>query len=165
MDRDRLFNLLGGALAACRLILLGSLPAVAARWVGLLVTIAQTTIPVVHRFTDDEFRDMPGDRKGRAVVVTLRKALDELDDAAWNSLSEARKDALLDAVKEIALFIIDATTGQLDRKASKRATGPALKIDVHGLAELAVNVARLDSPRLASSPVVLPKGTIDRDDS
>lgn len=131
-----------GALGAIRFVLLGALPASAARWVALILSIAELVVPLVERFTSEEFRDLPGGRKGRAVVITVRRALDTADDLLWSSLSEERKDGLLNAVKEIALFIIDAANGTLDRKAATR-PGKAQAIQPAELSDLAVAAATL----------------------
>lgn len=131
-----------GALGAIRLVLLGALPASAARWVALILSIAEVVVPLVERFTSEEFRDLSGGRKGRAVVITVRKALDTADDLLWASLSEERKDGLLNAVKEIALFMIDAANGTLDRKAATR-PGKAQVLQPSELSDLAVAAATL----------------------
>lgn len=131
-----------GAFGAVRFVLLGALPTSAARWVALILSIAEIVVPLVERFTGEEFRDLPGARKGRAVVLTVRRALDAADDVLWNSLSEERKDGLLNAVKEIALFIVDAANGTLDRKAAAR-PGKAQAIQTAALSDLAVAAATL----------------------
>ena len=138
-----MFQIIQTALGAVRFILLGALPASASRWISMILSIAELVVPVVERFTSEEFRDLPGQRKGRAVVMTVRKAMDAADDVLWQSLSEERKDKLLDAIKEIALFFIDASNGTLDRKAAARPS-KRNKVAVGDLTDLAVAAAMLD---------------------
>lgn len=166
---DGLIQTLLAALGALQLILNGALPEQARRWVGLVIKIAQVTLPIVQQFTGNAFQQIAGDDKARIVVQTIGEGIDTIDDELWVGLTEKRKDRLIGAVSELALFIIDASSGELDRRIKrrqlKRAHDQHLALDEGRLAHVARHKARAllagDTLLGAAVEALYPEGKAD----
>ncbi len=83
-------------------------------WIADLATdLLRTIPPLVRRLEDPKFGGLPGRDKARAVVEEVRRILDAADDIpGWRELPEHRRDALIGAVSEIALFVIEVSGGR-----------------------------------------------------
>lgn len=85
-------------------------------WIADLAHDLLTAIPpMVRRLNSPRFGSMSGSDKAAAVVREVARVLDAADDVpGWKSMPEHRRDALIGAVSEVSLFIIEISDGRFN---------------------------------------------------
>lgn len=83
-------------------------------WIADLAHDLLTAVPpMVKRLNSPRFAALSGEDKARKVVEEVARVLDAADDVpGWKSLPEHRRDALIGAVSEVSLFIIEVSDGR-----------------------------------------------------
>lgn len=85
-------------------------------WIADLAHDLLTAVPpMVKRLNSPRFAALSGEDKARRVVEEVARVLDAADDVpGWKSLPEHRRDALIGAVSEVSLFIIEVSDGRFN---------------------------------------------------